>query len=426
MGLVIKGGRLIDPKNEIDQIVNLVIEGDRVTQVSSKAVDLKGMEVIDAKGMIVSPGFIDLHVHLRDPGQEYKEDIRSGTESAAAGGFTSVCCMPNTRPVNDNETVTQYILDKAKRVGLVHVLPVGAITKGSQGQELAEFGKLKEAGCVALSDDGWPVMNSEMMRRALEYAKAFDLVVMPHCEDKHLSEGGVMNEGRSSTEMGLRGIPCQAEEIMIARDILLADLTQSRVHFAHISSEGGVRLIREAKARGIPVTAETCPHYFSLTDEATIGYNTNAKMNPPLRGLKDREAVKNGLRDGTIDAISTDHAPHSPEEKEQEFDKAPFGIIGLETVLPLSLALEREGVISLQQMIGLLTYKPANILKIKKGSLEEGAFADITLFDPSAEWVLDSSKLKSKSRNTPFNGWKMKGQVRVTIVSGKVVYQHEC
>ncbi|MBI3352633.1 MAG: dihydroorotase [Nitrospirae bacterium] len=423
MGLVIQGGRLIDPKNKIDQVMNLVIEGDRVAQVSSKPVDLKGREVIDAKGMIISPGFIDLHVHLRDPGQEYKEDIRSGTESAAAGGFTSVCCMPNTRPVNDNETVTQYILEKAKREGFVHVLPVGAITKGSQGQELAEIGKLKEAGCVALSDDGWPVMNSEMMRRALEYAKAFDLVVMPHCEDKHLSEGGVMNEGRSSTEMGLRGIPCQAEEIMIARDILLADLTKSRVHFAHISSEGGVRLIREAKARGIPVTAETCPHYFSLTDEATIGYNTNAKMNPPLRGLKDREAVKSGLRDGTIDAISTDHAPHSPEEKEQEFDKAPFGIIGLETVLPLSLALEREGVISLQQMIGLLTYQPANILKIKKGSLEEGAFADITLFDPLAEWVLDSGQLKSKSRNTPFNGWKMNGQVRYTIVSGKVVYR---
>ncbi|MBI1821616.1 MAG: dihydroorotase [Nitrospirae bacterium] len=423
MGLVIQGGRLIDPKNKIDQVMNLVIEGDRVAQVSSKPVDLKGREVIDAKGMIISPGFIDLHVHLRDPGQEYKEDIRSGTESAAAGGFTSVCCMPNTRPVNDNETVTQYILEKAKREGFVHVLPVGAITKGSQGQELAEIGKLKEAGCVALSDDGWPVMNSEMMRRALEYAKSFDLVVMPHCEDKHLSEGGVMNEGRSSTEMGLRGIPCQAEEIMIARDILLADLTKSRVHFAHISSEGGVRLIREAKARGIPVTAETCPHYFSLTDEATIGYNTNAKMNPPLRGLKDREAVKSGLRDGTIDAISTDHAPHSPEEKEQEFDKAPFGIIGLETVLPLSLALEREGVISLQQMIGLLTYQPANILKIKKGSLEEGAFADITLFDPLAEWVLDSGQLKSKSRNTPFNGWKMNGQVRYTIVSGKVVYR---
>lgn len=423
MGLVIQGGRLIDPKNKIDQVMNLVIEGDRVAQVSSKPVDLKGREVIDAKGMIISPGFIDLHVHLRDPGQEYKEDIRSGTESAAAGGFTSVCCMPNTRPVNDNETVTQYIIEKAKREGFVHVLPVGAITKGSQGQELAEIGKLKEAGCVALSDDGWPVMNSEMMRRALEYAKSFDLVVMPHCEDKHLSEGGVMNEGRSSTEMGLRGIPCQAEEIMIARDILLADLTKSRVHFAHISSEGGVRLIREAKARGIPVTAETCPHYFSLTDEATIGYNTNAKMNPPLRGLKDREAVKSGLRDGTIDAISTDHAPHSPEEKEQEFDKAPFGIIGLETVLPLSLALEREGVISLQQMIGLLTYQPANILKIKKGSLEEGAFADITLFDPLAEWVLDSGQLKSKSRNTPFNGWKMNGQVRYTIVSGKVVYR---
>lgn len=423
MSLLIKGGRLVDPKNKVDQVVNLVIEEGRIAEISGKITSSSGSEVIDASGMILSPGFIDLHVHLRDPGQEYKEDIRSGTESAAAGGFTTVCSMPNTRPVNDNETVTQYIVEKARREGVVHVLPAGAITKGSKGEELAEIGKLKEAGCVALTDDGWPVMNSEMMRRSLEYAKAFDLVVMPHCEDKHLSGGGVMNESRTSTEMGLRGIPCQAEEVMISRDILLADLTKCRVHFAHVSSEGGVRLIREAKSRGIAVTAETCPHYFTLTDEAIIGYNTNAKMNPPLRSIKDREAVKVGLRDGTIDAISTDHAPHSPDEKEQEFDKAPFGIIGLETVLPLSLALVKEGLITLSQMITLLTINPANILKIKKGSLEIGSVADITLFDPEEDWIVDSSKFRSKSRNTPFNGWKVKGKVKYTLVDGKIVYR---
>ncbi len=423
MGLVIQGGRLIDPKNHCDQVMNLLIENDRVVKISSRPIEAKGHQVIDASGMIVSPGFIDLHVHLRDPGQEYKEDIRSGTESAAAGGFTTVCCMPNTKPINDNETVTRYILEKAKKEGVVHVLPVGAITKGSKGEELAEIGKLKEAGCVAISDDGWPVMNSELMRRSLEYARAFDLVVMPHCEDKHLSEGGVMNESRSSTEMGLRGIPCQAEEVMISRDILLTDLSKSRIHFAHVSSEGGVRMIREAKERGVQVTAETCPHYFTLTDEATIGFNTNAKMNPPLRSFKDREAVKKGLIDGTIDAISTDHAPHSPEEKEQEFDKAPFGIIGLETTLSLSLALVRENLFSLSKMVELLSSNPAKILRIDKGSLEEGAFADITLFDPEAEWVVEGVKLKSKSRNTPFDGWKLKGKVKYTIVAGKIVYQ---
>ncbi len=423
MGLVIQGGRLIDPKNHCDQVMSLLIENDRVAKISSGPMEAKGHQVIDASGMIVSPGFIDLHVHLRDPGHEYKEDIRSGTESAAAGGFTTVCCMPNTKPINDNETVTRYILEKAKKEGVVHVLPVGAITKGSKGEELAEIGKLKEAGCVAISDDGWPVMNSELMRRSLEYARAFDLVVMPHCEDKHLSEGGVMNESRSSTEMGLRGIPCQAEEVMISRDILLTDLSKSRIHFAHVSSEGGVRMVREAKERGVPVTAETCPHYFTLTDEATIGFNTNAKMNPPLRSFKDREAVKKGLIDGTIDAISTDHAPHSPEEKEQEFDKAPFGIIGLETALSLSLALVRENLFSLSKMVELLSSNPAKILKIHKGSLEEGAFADITLFDPEAEWVVEGAKLKSKSRNTPFDGWKLKGRVKYTIVAGKIVYR---
>ncbi|MFI5304605.1 MAG: dihydroorotase [Nitrospiria bacterium] len=425
MSLFIKGGRLIDPKNGIDKIKDIVIEDGRIAEIIDPSIGTAaGGEVISASGMIVSPGFIDLHVHLRDPGQEYKEDIRSGTESAAAGGFTTVCCMPNTQPINDNETVTQYILEKAKKEGIVNVVPAGAITKGSKGEELAEIGKLKEAGCVALTDDGWPVMNGEMMRRSLEYAKAFDLVVMPHCEDKHLSAGGVMNESRISTEMGLRGIPCQAEEVMIARDILLAELTQCRIHFAHVSSEGGVRMIREAKKRGIAVTAETCPHYFTLTDDAIIGYNTNAKMNPPLRSIKDREAVKSGLSDGTIDAISTDHAPHSPDEKEQEFDKAPFGIIGLETVLPLSLTLVRDGRISLPQMISLLSINPANILKIKKGSLELGACADITLFDPDEDWVVDANKFKSKSRNTPFDGWKMKGKIKFTIVSGKVVYRN--
>ena len=423
MGILIIGGRLIDPANGIDKVSNLLIEGERVSRISDKPIPSGNHEVIDARGWVVSPGFIDLHVHLRDPGQEYKEDIRSGTEAAAAGGFTTVCCMPNTKPINDSETVTQYILDKAKKEGKVHVLPVGAITKGSKGEELAEIGKLKEAGCVALSDDGWPVMNSEIMRRALEYAKTFNLVVMPHCEDKCLSEGGVMNESRTSTELGLRGIPCQAEEVMISRDILLAELTGSRIHFAHISSEGGVRMIREGKKRGVAITAETAPHYFTLTDEATIGYNTNAKMNPPLRSYKDREAIKAGLKDGTLDAIATDHAPHSPDEKEQEFDRAPFGIIGLETVLPLSLNLVRENVITLGEMTALLTSRPAKIIDLKKGSLEAGAFADLTLFDPEADWVVDPSKFKSKSRNSPFNGWKVKGQVRATIVAGKIVYR---
>jgi dihydroorotase len=370
--------------------------------------------------MLVVPGLIDMHVHLREPGYEYKETIATGTAAAKAGGFTSVCCMPNTKPVNDSRAVTEFILSQAAKEGSVNVFPVGAITKGSAGQELAEMAELRDAGCVAVSDDGKPVMSAAVMRRAMEYSTIFGIPVISHCEDASLSAGGVMSEGFVSTELGLRGIPPAAEDVMVARDVALAELTGCRLHIAHVSTAGAVRIIRDAKSRGVKVTAETCPHYFTLTDDAVRGYNTMAKMNPPLRTAADAAAVKQGLADGTIDVIATDHAPHARDEKSVEFDVAPFGIVGLETALGLSLALVHEGVLSLADLLRKFTVNPAAILGIAKGTLSVGADGDVTIIDPRGEWKVDPSQFHSRSKNTPFEGFVLKGKAVRTIVAGRV------
>lgn len=425
MKLLIRRGRVIDPAHKRDEITDLLIEDGRVSRIgkiSKSETTGTPITVIEAAGKWVIPGLVDLHVHLRQPGFEYKETIRSGTESAAAGGFTSVCCMPNTQPVCDNEAVVRLIRDIANREGIVNVHPIGAITKGSLGKELAAIGEMVEAGCVAISDDGRPVVSAEVMRRAMEYALAFDLLVIDHCEDACLFADGVMNEGSVSLELGLRGIPKAAEEVMVHRNLVLAELTGARIHLAHVSSAGSVRAIREAKARGVRATAETCPHYFTLTDEAVSGYNTDAKMNPPLRTHSDQAAIRQGLADGTIDVIATDHAPHSPDEKEREFDQAPFGIVGLETALPLSLKLVADGVLSPARLVEALSVQPARITRIDRGRLGLGEVADITVIDPEREWKVDARKFKSKSRNTPFDGWKVRGLATHTIVGGKIVH----
>ncbi|HTG00085.1 MAG TPA: dihydroorotase [Nitrospirota bacterium] len=419
MNLLIKNGRVVDPANNIDAQLDVLVKDGRIAKVAKPGeTSHSGVQVIEAEGKLVVPGLIDMHVHLREPGFEYKETIATGAEAARAGGFTSVCCMPNTNPVNDNRSVTEFILAQA-RGAAARVYPIGAISKDSKGGELAELGDLYNAGCRAVSDDGRPVMSAAIMRRALEYAKIFDLLIVSHCEDTSLSAKGVMNEGTVSTELGLRGIPRAAEDVMTARDISLAELTGGRLHVAHVSTEGSVRLIRDAKARGVRVTAETCPHYFTLTEEAVRGYNTFAKMNPPLRTAADVEAIRQGLKDGTLDAIATDHAPHANDEKCCEFDFALFGIVGLETALGLTFRLVDEGVLSLADAIRKMTVNPATILKIERGALSVGYDADITIIDPSLEWTVDSSQFKSKSRNTPFHGWKLKGRAVQTIVGGK-------
>ncbi len=420
--ILIRGGHVIDP-GRVNGVADVLIEGGKIAAVGRNVSAPRAAAVIDATGLLVLPGFVDLHVHLREPGFEYKETIETGTAAAVAGGFTSVCCMPNTDPVNDNQSITEFILERAQAAGNAQVFPIGAITKGSEGKELAEIGDLRRAGCVAISDDGRPVMNSLVMRRAMEYALAFDLPVVDHCEDLHLAEGGCMNEGLVSTELGLPGIPAAAEDIMVARNLALAELTGARLHLAHISTAGSVRMVREAKARGIRVTAEACPHHFSLTEEVCRGYNTHAKMNPPLRTWQDVQAVKEGLRDGTIDVIATDHAPHAPQEKQQEFAEAPFGIVGLETALPLTLALVEEGVLTLEAAVAKLTVEPAKAFGLAKGTLAPGADADVTLVDPQAQWEVDPARFRSKSRNTPFAGWKVKGRVTTTLVKGRVVYE---
>jgi dihydroorotase len=421
MSVIIKNGRVIDP-GRINGLADVLIENGTIAAVGSGLKAPAGATVIDATGKWVLPGFVDLHVHFREPGFEYKETIATGAAAAVAGGFTSVCCMPNTQPVNDNQSVTEFILDKAKAAGLANVFPIGAITKGSEGKELAEFGDLRAAGCVAVSDDGKPVMNGMVMRRALEYARAFDLPVVDHCECTHLSEGGCMHEGQVATEMGLHGIPSASEDVMVARNLALAELTGGRLHLAHLSTAGSVRMVREAKARGIRVTAEACPHHFLLTEEAVREFNTNAKMNPPLRSRKDVEAVKAGLKDGTIDVIATDHAPHAAFEKEREFDYAPFGIVGLETAWGLALVLAEEGVLTVEQVVSALTIQPARAFGLAKGTLAVGADADVAIVDPEAQWVVDPEQFKSKGRNTPFAGWKLKGRVVSTLVGGRVVY----
>ncbi len=422
MSMLIKGGYVIDPGRFVGA-ADVLIENGKIAALGPNLSAPVGSRTIDAGGKLVMPGLVDVHVHFREPGFEYKETIQSGSAAAVAGGFTTVCCMPNTNPINDNQAVTEFILERSRLAGLANVLPIGAITKGSEGKELAEIGDLRRSGCVAISDDGKPVMNSLVMRRAMEYAVAFGLTVVDHCEDLHLAEGGCMNEGLISTELGLPGIPAAAEDVMVARNLSLSELTGARLHLAHISTAGSVRMVREAKTRGIPVTAEACPHHFILTEELVRGYNTHAKMNPPLRTWTDVQAIKEGLRDGTIDVIATDHAPHATQEKQQDFTEAPFGIVGLETALPLTLGLMEEGVLSLEQAVQKLTSAPAVAFGLDKGTLAVGADADVVIVDQQEQWEVDPSKFRSKSRNTPFAGWKVKGRVNVTIVGGRVVFE---
>jgi dihydroorotase len=421
MNLLIKGGRLIDPSQGIDDNMDILIADGVVLELGSGLTAPDGTQTIDASGLIVTPGLIDMHVHLRDPGLEYKEDIITGSRAAAAGGFTSVACMPNTSPVIDSKAITSYILCKSRSEALVNVFPIGAITKGGKGESLSEMGELKEAGCVAVSDDGKPVESAELMRRALEYAKGIGITVISHSEELSLVGEGVMNEGFVATELGLKGIPWAAEDVAVAREVYLAEFTGAPVHIAHISTVGSARIIRNAKARGVKVTCETAPHYFTLTDEALRGYNTNAKMNPPLRSAADVAAMKAGLADGTIDAIATDHAPHHPDEKDVEFNLALNGIVGLETSLPLSLRLVEEGCLDLKGLVSLMSCNPAKILGLERGTLKPGAVADVTIIDPQKKWQVSAEKLESKSKNTPFLGWKMKGAAAYTIVKGQVV-----
>lgn len=413
---LIKNGRIIDPANRIDRTGNLLVHHGRIAEATQNAA-LECTE-IDANGLWVVPGLTDMHVHLREPGQEYKEDILSGALAAAAGGFTGIACMPNTSPPNDCRAVTAMILARASQAA-ARVYPVGSLSKRLEGQQLAEYGELKEAGAVALTDDGKPVSDSQLMRRALEYASDFGLPVISHCEEEALSRG-VMHEGAVSTRLGLKGSPAAAESVMVYRDIALAECTGKRVHIAHVSTAMAVGLIRAAKARGVPVTAETAPHYFTLTEEAVEGYNTNAKMNPPLRTTADREAIRQGLADCTIDAIATDHAPHSILEKETEFDIAANGIIGLETAVPLTLELVRQGVIDEQRMIELLAVNPARLLHLPAGTLSLGAPADVTIIDPDREYVYTLDQVISKSHNSPFLDWQLKGRAVLTMVGGTI------
>ncbi len=422
MKLLIKGGRVIDPASGLDEVRDLLIENGKIVALKKK-ISNKGAEAIEVSGKVVCPGLVDMHTHLREPGREDEETIRTGTQAAAAGGFTSVACMANTTPVIDNQGTVQFIYSQAKRKGLVNVYPIGSVTKGLKGEELSEIGELKHSGVVAISDDGEPVRNSEIMRRALEYAKMFDLPIISHCEDKDLSAEGVMNEGYTSTLLGLAGIPREAEEVMVARDISLAHLAGSHIHIAHISTAKSVELVREAKAGGIKVTCETAPHYFSLTDEAVRSFDTNTKMNPPLRAPRDVEAIKEGLKDGTIDVIATDHAPHTVVEKEVEYNLAPFGIIGLETAVPLVLKVVEEGFLTLTEAIGKMSISPAKILGIGKGTLAVGADADVTIIDLSKERTVNPAEFQSKSRNSPFIGWKLKGAAVATVVGGRIVME---
>jgi len=421
----IQGGIVIDP-GHVNGRADVLIQNGKIVEVGyplkQSIIQDATTTILDASGWIVAPGLVDLHCHLREPGFEYKETIATGSASAVAGGFTSICCMPNTQPVNDNEAITQFMLTKGQEAGKARVFPIGAITKNSDGEELANIGELVGAGCVAISDDGRPVMNSLVMRRALEYAKAFGVPVVDHCEDLHLTDGGCMNEGVVSTELGMPGIPDASEEVMVARNLALADLTGVHVHLAHLSTARSVELVRHAKAQGLPVSAEVCPHHFSISEEAVRGYQANAKMNPPLRTNEDMLALKQGLVDGTIDVIATDHAPHAVQEKQLEFDSAPFGIVGFETALPLTLQLVHDDVLSLEQALDKLTRAPAQLFHLPVGSLSPGSFADVVIFAPEEEWVVDPEQFQSKSRNTPFGGMSVKGKVKMTLVDGRLVY----
>jgi len=423
--MVIRGGRLIDPRNRTDGVRDVRIEGGVVTAISERPLPLEGAHELQANGLWVCPGFVDLHVHLREPGEEGKETILTGTRAAVAGGFTSVVAMPNTRPVNDSALVTGLILQRAADAGLARVYPAGAISKGLQGEEMAEIGELIEAGCVCVTDDGRPVMSAGLMRRVLIYARALAIPVMVHEEDLTLSAGGALTEGPLASRLGLLPIPRSAEVAMVGRDLILLEETGGRLHIAHVSCAGSVRLVREAKRRGLGVTAEATPHHFSLTDQAVEGWNTHAKMNPPLRHLEDIEAVREGLADGTLDAIATDHAPHGTLDKQVPYAEAANGVVGLETALPLTLELVRTGVLTPTRAVELLTSGPASAFGLSGGHLSVGAQADIVLVDPSAEWTVDAAQFQSKSRNTPFDGRRVVGQVVRTLVAGRQVWPSE-
>ena len=420
--LIIRQGRVMDPASGLDAVRDVAIEDGRIAAITQN-VDAAGANELDATGLIVAPGFIDMHVHLREPGFEHAETIESGSRAAAAGGFTSICCMPNTKPVNDNATVTSYIIERAHRHAIVNVFPIGAITKGSAGEELAAIGLMKEAGIVAISDDGRPVMNARVMRRAMETARSFGLPVIDHCEDLHLSAGGDMNEGVESVRLGLRGIPAASEDVMVARDILLAQLTGARFHVAHISSRHAVEMVAFAKARGLPVTSEATPHHFAISDTEMPPYDSNYKMKPPLRSTCDVEAITQGIVSGAIDAIATDHAPHAGSEKMQEFEQCPFGILGLETAIGVTLErLVHSGKITLMRMIELFTTGPERVLNLNRGRLAVGAPADITIFDTERSWTYDVNRSASKSRNSPFHNHTFRGGPVASIVDGKIAW----
>ncbi len=420
----IRGGRLIDPARGIDREADLWLGGGRVLAIGEAIEEAE--VVVDARGMIVCPGLIDVHVHLREPGNEEDETIASGTDAALAGGVTSVACMPNTLPAIDTQGAAEFVVLQALRARKANVYPVGAVSKGRAGEELAELGRLVAGGAVAFTDDGAPVASASLMRRALEYAKMFDRVVMQHCQVPELTVGGVMNEGFEAMRLGLPGMPAAAEDIMVARDIRLAEITGGRVHIQHISTARSVELVREGKRRGVRVTAEACPHHFTLTDETLRGFDANFKMNPPLRTWSDVEAVIEGVVDGTIELLATDHAPHSTEKKMREIDQAPFGIIGLETLLPIAVkGLIEPGHLSWPELIAKLTVNPARLLGVPKGSLAPGSDADVTIIDPDLKWTIDPTRFRSKSRNCPFAGWEVKGRAVMAIVAGEIRYRLE-
>ena len=422
-GFVIRGGTVVDPANRLHGRCDVVVRDGVIAAVEADTAAVHDAESFDARGCLVVPGLIDIHVHLREPGYEYKETVESGTRAAVAGGFTSVACMANTNPVNDSAAVTDYIRERAAAAGLARVYPIGAVSKGLNGEELAEIGEMHRSGIVAVSDDGMPITNGGLMRRALEYAAMFNLPVIVHEEDRSIGGDGVMNEGALSLRLGLKGTPAAAEEAMVARDIALLERTGGRLHIAHLSTAGSVASVRAAKQRGLAVSAEVSPHHFTLTEDAVDGYNTNAKMNPPLRTSRDVAAVRQGLADGTIEVIATDHAPHHRDEKEVEFDQAANGIVGLETALPLALRLVDEAQIPLETIVAALTINPARVLSLPHGTLSVGAPADVTVIDPKRQWTVTATHFRSKSRNTPFEGMQMQGQAVLTMVGGRIVYR---
>jgi dihydroorotase len=418
MDLLIKNGRVVDPARKLDRVADLVIRNGMVGAIGNGHV--LDLPVFDATGLIVAPGFFDIHVHLREPGTEEAETIATGGSAAVAGGFTAVACMPNTKPPNDNPSITHYIVSEARRASPARVFPIGAITKEQKGETLAEIGEMFEAGIAGISDDGKPVMNSQLFRRALEYAQMFDLPVIQHCEDTDLSKGGVMHEGMYSTRLGLKGIPAAAEESMVSRDLILAQMTHGKYHVAHLSTRRAVEMVREAKAHGLRVSSEVTPHHFTLTDAAVADYDTNAKMNPPLRSADDVAAVIEGIKDGTIDAIASDHAPHHINLKMLEFDRAPFGITGLETAVGLALTKLK---LPVNRLIELFSLNPQKIMKVQPWGLFEGSPADLTILDMNRSWAFDVNQSRSRSRNSPFHGWPFKGRAVATIVGGKVVFE---